>query len=416
MKIIFNAALFLFISYNAQCMDITHCPKNSKEDEFIMCMASMLTVCNKVYSQEEFEMFCRQNWNNNKAMRQNFKSFLRNPQPITSHEDAVVGNEFVADMVPHMMVFNKHGWSKGDCEAVARLLWYNDVKFRREYKKSKQTLVGHRTLDNLSEHTLNIIGAFTKRSGKDTLRCVNRTLNQKIISQDELYERYNEAKKLINTYFKKTEMNRLLCYSRFTPELKYEMLEAIKHNNAPFIRYFLRKYDFTNVDLYHYLAAAIKSGNSADILKMLIAVGVINRIDRSSVTVLQHAVIKGKIELVRQLVAHPGVDINQQDEWGRTALFLAVENIKPFDQLSYDMIKVLLDAGADHEIAAIYRDRTPLDMANRIVARKSKKPYCKMHDWSIFRKRRALCEAKSDPKLVYPIHLIQQAIDKKCGI
>ena len=406
------AALFLFISYNAQCMDIAHCSQQIKEvkkDEFVMCIVPMVMLLNRDCPEEYLEKLCRENWSNYKSVRQKFKTVLRNPQPITRRADVVVGDEFVAEMVPRMMGLNKHGWSKGDCEVVARLLWRQDAECRMEYQKVKQRSAAQKTLDNLPEHPLNIIGKFTKRSGKDTLRCVSKALNEKVISQDELYECYNEAQKLINTDLKKTEINRLLCYNRFIPQLKYEMLEAIKDKNIPFIDYFFKKYDFTNLDLYGYFEAAMKN-YSPDIGRILMRVDIINRVDRSGFTVLHHAVNKGNIELVKAIIFNPSIDINKQDGWGRTALFLAAQNIKPFVQSSYDMVTFLLGAHADPGVAAVYKNRIPLDVVRGLAVKARKK--VRYASWV---KNRKICNDKQlDFNFTFIItYLIRQAIAHK---
>lgn len=420
------------------------------ENEYVMCMAPMMTLVSKGCSKEYWETACRQAWKNDQSVRENFENIFRKPQPNTSHND-VVGNQFIADMVPNMMQLNKEGLSKEDCEIIACVLWQKDAGFRMEYQKNcaKRALVEHKKLDNLPEHALNIIGAFTKRSGKDTLKCVNKALNAKVISQDELYKRYNKAVDYAIKHKDSTEQNRLLCYNTFRPNAHQELREAVNNSN-PNLRLIehcivlaKRYVDFNKV-LYQCIEAAMKYDNNADVLKLLIAAekkpngfgwdkevplmlqamkqgnipmmrvlvnyGVDINAIYEGLTLLEHAVHEGKIELVEELIAYPSLDIDKKNGWGETALFLAVQNIKPFTQ-SHDIIRALLNAGADPECGEY--NWIMRYSAEKLVAKEMRRSVSELERMCYWERQGALSFAGSDSKLADIISLIRDAVDKK---
>ncbi|HSC25212.1 MAG TPA: hypothetical protein VLB80_03295 [Candidatus Babeliales bacterium] len=102
----------------------------------------------------------------------------------------------------------------------------------------EQGLICSSTLDQLPKHELNIIGGFTKRTGKDTLRCINKILNKKIISQDDLYAQYATAKQ--NNDQKTT--NQLQYYNTFIPHMTFETINTIKNNNMRLAEWCLKKF------------------------------------------------------------------------------------------------------------------------------------------------------------------------------
>jgi hypothetical protein len=104
----------------------------------------------------------------------------------------------------------------------------------------EQSLVCSGNLDKLPKHQLNIIASFTKRAGKDTLRCVNKKLNKKIISQDVLYAQYHEA----NQRKDHDTMNLLSRYNTFTPDIHAELIDMLLHDiniDSKKLRFILQK-------------------------------------------------------------------------------------------------------------------------------------------------------------------------------
>jgi len=449
----------LFISCSTQTMEIT-------EDVYVICVAPMMTLVNKGCSKEYWETVARQNWNNNKFEQENFRNILCNSHSVSSLGNDVVGNEFVAEMVPLMMQLNKEATSKAGCEMVARMLWLKDVEFRKKYQKycTKQASDGYRILDDLPKHELNIIAAFTGRVGKDTLRCVSKTFHQKIISQDELYKCYYKS-----ISEDKAEAKRLLCYNLFHPTIHNELLEAIKDNNIniPFIKQCIaqgKRYTKFNETLYQCIEIIMNRDNNAKILKMLIEAEqeqksyhwyddemplILQVIKQDNIvlmrllikyginvnakydyrTVLQYAVKEGKIEFVKELLACPDLDINKNVGWG-TVLDVAIEAIKPFSN-SYDIITLLLNRGANPDLATRF-NRSCLEKVKQIIVKQmgtstyydvdKDTKWTRYYDvdknpnWWI---RWDLITAKSDPKLVDIMCLFQQIEDKKhtiCGI
>src|SRR5579863_6307681 len=94
------AALLLFISYSIQAMETV-------EDEYVMCMSSAMTLINNERPKEYWESFVSQYWRNNESEREELKNIFSKPRHITYCDSDIVGNQFVADMVPHMMQSNK---------------------------------------------------------------------------------------------------------------------------------------------------------------------------------------------------------------------------------------------------------------------------------------------------------------------
>ena len=121
----------------------------------------------------------------------------------------------------------------------------------------EQSLNCKNTFDKLPKHELNMIASFTKRPGKDTLRCVNKALNTKIISQDELYVCYNDANRRKDTRaiqtllqydtfvipeMNHTDIKNFLRYNIYKiPNLHSELLNAIKDNNIALATYCLNR-------------------------------------------------------------------------------------------------------------------------------------------------------------------------------
>jgi hypothetical protein len=105
----------------------------------------------------------------------------------------------------------------------------------------EQALVFNGQFDKLPKHQLNIIASFTKRAGKDTLRCVNKKLNKKIISQDVLlYAQYHEA----NQRKDHDTMNLLSRYNTFTPDIHAELIDMLLHDiniDSKKLRFILQK-------------------------------------------------------------------------------------------------------------------------------------------------------------------------------
>ena len=395
--------LFLCVSGSIQAMEIME-----DKDEYVMCMSSAMTLINKEHPQEYWETVVSQNWNNNESEREKFKDRFSKPRYITYSDNDIVGNQFVADILPHMIRSNQKRISSKDCEMLACLLWQKDAEIRMKYQKCLMRL------GDLPEHELNIIGAFTKRSGKDTLRCVNKALNQKIISQDELYEQLYQA---VGSVFRSgfedaTELERLLCYNTFKPCGYGELLEAIKDNNSniPLIKHcmLLAKRDVDryklllcdikvtfNEYLYSCIDVAMKQKNNIDVLKTLIeaeekseAPLMLQAMEQNNISMmrmlvnygvdintiykgfplLQHAVRKGKTEIVEELVTYSGLDINQKNERDMTALFFAYINFNEKHQETSDfmknlyfqdvacMMRVLMKAGANPELDRYSKD------------------------------------------------------------
>lgn len=122
------------------------------------------------------------------------------------------------------------------------------------------------TFDQLPQHELNIIASFNKRAGKDALRSVNKVLNNKIISQDQLYERYEIAKQSSNT----REMSLLGRYNTFIPVIYLEVMDAIEDNNEKLAKWCLSKIPCISTPFLEFscVRAAIKRGNIS-MVKML---------------------------------------------------------------------------------------------------------------------------------------------------
>jgi ankyrin repeat protein len=403
------AALVLFASYSAQSMDKVANTKQRREDIYVMCMAPMMRLVNGGLASEEAwmtlvdagcsqdycEAFARQNWKKNKADRRKFKNIFCNPQltiadalPTISYDSYAVGDGFVVDMMPHMLKFNKIEMPKEVCKMTARLLWQEDAELRMEYQKyfMQQALAEHKTLADLPSHLLNIIGAFTKRSGKATLKCVSKALDVKIIAQSDLHALYREA----NKEGDKKAMNQLQCYSTFTPEPKGELFDAIKDNNMQLVKHCIAQVkghddSFSTLKLYKCIKVAMERGSNADIVKMLIAEekaisgqpltlwaeghdnvplmrflvahGVdINRADGDGNTALTCAAQSGKVKFVKELITYPGIDINKRDRDGKTALIaIAPGTYNVTFSGRYDEIaRALLAAGAKVNVADKY--------------------------------------------------------------
>ena len=66
---------------------------------------------------------------------------------------------------------------------------------------------------------------------------------------------------------------------------------------------------------------------------------------------LAHAVMQGSIAAAQKIIKAGNVDINHQDKDGRTALYIAAFNGH------LDMIRLLLDAGANPNLADKFKQR-----------------------------------------------------------
>ncbi len=84
------------------------------------------------------------------------------------------------------------------------------------------------------------------------------------------------------------------------------------------------------------------------------------------VTVLHQAVIHGDVAELQKFIKKGTIDINAQDEKGNTALKLASQGdgiwVGDYGDEKLQMVKLLLNAGADSDIADEYND-TPLGVA-----------------------------------------------------
>ncbi len=149
-----------------------------------------------------------------------------------------------------------------------------------------QALVCSDRFDKLPKHELNIIASFTKRPGKDTLRCVNKTLNAKIISQDDLYARYENAKlhkdprtiqALLeyNTFvipnMHHVDIEAFLRYNIYKiPNLHSELINAIKDNNIPLAIYCLNRLPRFMGHFQHNCINIATSNGNIDMVKILL--------------------------------------------------------------------------------------------------------------------------------------------------
>ena len=121
-----------------------------------------------------------------------------------------------------------------------------------------------------------------------------------------------------------------------------------------------------------YLAA--KSGNLS-LLKLLVDKNedVVNLKGYLGQTPLMAASFHGKIDVCKYLLTHTKVEVNEQDESGRTALFWAVENYNK-EKNKIDVVDFLIKNGAMNLKNKF--DETPLDIArkypisNQLIIRK----------------------------------------------
>ena len=100
---------------------------------------------------------------------------------------------------------------------------------------------------------------------------------------------------------------------------------------------------------------AVKSGDLAEVERLLNAGADIEARDRWGNTPLHYACINGHTEVARMLLDH-GADVGARDQWGDTPLHLACE------WCAYNTIEILIERGADPG-AQGEDGRTPLDYA-----------------------------------------------------
>lgn len=155
------------------------------------------------------------------------------------------------------------------------------------------------TLDQLPLHELNLIAAPTKRSGKDSLRCVNKALNKKIISQDQLYTLYDRAYRTYNI----GKLHVLDTYCIFTPHIKIELIDAIKNNDEKLTQWCLNTAPnitdaFLNLKC---IEPAVRNGNLA-LIKILLSYCSNEGKEYMVNSITQYAAQYGKIEIVKAFV------------------------------------------------------------------------------------------------------------------
>jgi len=390
----FLQILPVFTSFSAQSMEFTSFLKIT-EDEYVMCAVPMMKLVNMERPGESWERVVRQNWKK-ESVRENFKKIFCNAQPKANlGTDFFVVNRFVADMVPLMMQFNKQGLSKKDCEGIARLLWQNDAEFREEYQK-------------YFTHLLELFEAIKDNNISSITKCISREIcNSGLFTTLELYhcikatmELYNNNElhhdnvdEILKTLISLENKDYFIWEGH--PDFKGKrtslMLQAIKEDNIPMMR--------------------LLASHGADVNN-----------GYWGVKPLMYAVINGKIELVKELTTYSGLDIDDENNSeSETALCRATHRIRKakwffqeegIDKLYYEIVRVLLDAGADPEHADC-KGRTSLDIANGIVAIQIGKPCSEIYTMSHSYMRQLLGDAGSDPELADIVDLIKQALYKK---
>ncbi len=108
------------------------------------------------------------------------------------------------------------------------------------------------------------------------------------------------------------------------------------------------------------LVESVKTGNVAEVLRMLQAGADVNARDEEGATLLMLAAHAGNLELVKSLIA-AGADVNAKDERGWSAICRAVYNAEQNRGFA-DVVQALIDSGADIEASIGYGVR-PLMLA-----------------------------------------------------
>lgn len=108
------------------------------------------------------------------------------------------------------------------------------------------------------------------------------------------------------------------------------------------------------------LVKFVKAGDVAEVVRLLQAGADVNARDEESATLLMQAAYAGNLAMVKSLI-EAGADVNAKDERGWSAISRAVYNAEQKRGFA-EVVKVLIDSGADIEAAISYGVR-PLMLA-----------------------------------------------------
>jgi len=173
--------------------------------------------------------------------------------------------------------------------------------------------------EQLSKNTIETIGSFIKRSGRDTFRCLSKECNKNMWSQDELNNRFILAKK-DNDTFTQTLLTRYGAFGHPFLELK----DTLKDGGAKLslVKWFLGKWSANDFYKDVLVITAARVGNKSVVAYFLNS-------NESYRTMLQGIVIEaakgGQIEILEYL--HNGFLVTYEYEGNlEYALMCAQEN------------------------------------------------------------------------------------------
>jgi len=237
-----------------------------------------------------------------------------------------------------------------------------------------KAMVANTTASELSERLVTIISRNDVDTVKSLFNEINRiekledtTINIRWALSSGIYNAVKNNNK---------EMVELLLKHDASPygiitDGKSTLIAAVKNNNKELVDLLLKaSVDPSGVDVHEgglsdeltrrtaLMFATINGYN--EIVSILLDAGAdSNLVNKEGLTALHFAVDNGFTDTVKLLLEKSkAIDVNSQDRLGNTALIKAVE------ACNKDVVKLLLDAGANRELANI-QGNTPLTIADR---------------------------------------------------